>query len=82
MARCGLVHVFCLRTDEQMALKKQQKESAEVPAHREQRRGTEAGTRSSDQLSGVSHDAEPCSFSEMCEVSSACGDTLTEHVSI
>ncbi|XP_058230277.1 coiled-coil domain-containing protein 66 isoform X2 [Hemibagrus wyckioides] len=38
--------------DEQMALKKQQKESAE----REQCRGTEAGTRSSDQLSGVQED--------------------------
>ncbi|KAK2821522.1 hypothetical protein Q7C36_020865 [Tachysurus vachellii] len=39
--------------DEQMALKKQQKESAEVLAHREQHRGTKVGTRSSDQLSGV-----------------------------
>lgn len=41
-----------------MALKKQQKESAEVPAQSEQRRGTEAGRGSSDQLSGVSHDTE------------------------
>lgn len=39
-----------------MALKKQQKESAEVQAHSEQRRGTETRTRSSDQLSGVSYD--------------------------
>ncbi|MCI4390295.1 hypothetical protein PGIGA_G00121100 [Pangasianodon gigas] len=42
--------------DEQMALKKQQKESAEVLAHSDQRRGTEAGPRSSDQLSGVQED--------------------------
>ncbi|KAK3536574.1 hypothetical protein QTP86_013769 [Hemibagrus guttatus] len=49
--------------DEQMALKKQQKESAEVLAHREQRRGTEAGTRSSDQLSGEAAPLEQA-FSE------------------
>ncbi|XP_047663135.1 coiled-coil domain-containing protein 66 isoform X2 [Tachysurus fulvidraco] len=42
--------------DEQMALKRQQKESVEVLAHREQHRGTKAGTRSSDQLSGVQED--------------------------
>ncbi|XP_053508711.1 coiled-coil domain-containing protein 66 isoform X2 [Ictalurus furcatus] len=38
--------------DEQMALKKQQKESAEVLARSEQPRDTEAGPRSSAQLSG------------------------------
>ncbi|XP_017306168.1 coiled-coil domain-containing protein 66 isoform X1 [Ictalurus punctatus] len=42
--------------DEQMALKKQLKESAEILARSEQPRDTEAGPRSSDQLFGVQKD--------------------------
>ncbi|KAF7693144.1 coiled-coil domain-containing protein 66 isoform X1 [Silurus meridionalis] len=42
--------------DEQMALKKQLKGSAEVLHHSEQNRGTGSGSRSSDQLSGVQED--------------------------
>ncbi|TSM44154.1 Coiled-coil domain-containing protein 66 [Bagarius yarrelli] len=42
--------------DEQMALKKQEKERAKVLAHSEKRRGTETRTRSGDQRSGVQED--------------------------
>ncbi|XP_060766014.1 coiled-coil domain-containing protein 66 isoform X2 [Neoarius graeffei] len=42
--------------DEQLALKKQQKGSTEVLAHRDQRRGTHAAPRSNDKLSGVQED--------------------------
>ncbi|KAM9444563.1 coiled-coil domain-containing protein 66 [Clarias gariepinus] len=42
--------------DEQMVLKKQQKEHTDVLAHSEQRRGTQARATSSDQPSGVEED--------------------------
>lgn len=58
--------VFSVRVDEQMALKKQQKESTVVQAHGEQRRGMETGTRSSDQLSGVRYGIRKiCFFRDM-----------------
>lgn len=58
--------VFCSCTDEQMALKKQQIESAKVLAYSEKRSSTQAGPRSNDRLSGVSHDTEPFLFLKRC----------------